>query len=97
LIRETGSAHRAKQPFERSPVNTRPVRFPPWAAGARPTTTTRASGSPKPGTGRPQYVHPAKAARFSTATCSRHETNRGHARHDVISVLSVVRADTVGQ
>ena len=30
------------------------VRFPPWAAGARPTTSTRASGSPKPGRGRPQ-------------------------------------------
>jgi len=33
-------------------VNIRPVRFPPWAAGARPTTTSRASGSPKPGRGR---------------------------------------------
>ena len=37
-----------------SPVNTRPVRFAPCAAGARPRTSTRASGSPKPGTGRPQ-------------------------------------------
>ncbi len=37
-----------------SPVNTRPVRLAPWAAGARPTSSTRASGSPKPGTGRPQ-------------------------------------------
>ena len=40
---------------ERSPVNTRPVRFPPCAAGARPTTSNRAAGSPNPGTGRPQY------------------------------------------
>ena len=39
---------------ERSPVNTRPVRLPPWAAGASPSTYTLASGSPKPGTGRPQ-------------------------------------------
>ena len=39
---------------ERSPVNTRPVRLAPCAAGARPATSTRARGSPKPGTGRPQ-------------------------------------------
>ncbi len=41
---------------ERSPVKTRPVRFPPCAAGASPAISTRACGSPKPGTGRPQYV-----------------------------------------
>ena len=35
-------------------VNTRPVRLPPWAAGARPTMRRRAFASPKPGTGRPQ-------------------------------------------
>lgn len=48
--------HRAanSQSPDRSPVNTRPVRLPPWAAGARPTSRTRAAGSPKPGTGRPQ-------------------------------------------
>ena len=45
---------RKSQSPDRSPVNTRPVRFPPWAAGARPTTTTCAPGSPNPGTGRPQ-------------------------------------------
>jgi len=39
---------------ERSPVNTRPVRLPPCAAGARPRIAMRASGGPKPGTGRPQ-------------------------------------------
>ena len=27
----------------------------PWAPGARPTMRSRASGSPNPGTGRPQY------------------------------------------
>ena len=31
-------------------MNTRPVRLAPWAAGANPTTTIRAAGSPKPGT-----------------------------------------------
>ena len=39
---------------ERSPVKIRPVRLPPWAAGASPITTTRARGSPKPGSGRAQ-------------------------------------------
>ena len=37
-----------------SPVKLRPVRFAPCAAGARPTRTMRAAGSPKPGTGRAQ-------------------------------------------
>ena len=46
------SAANRKSP-ERSPVNTRPVRLAPWAAGARPRTSTRAAGSPKPGTGGP--------------------------------------------
>ena len=32
------------------------VRLAPCAAGARPRISTRASGSPKPGTGRPQYT-----------------------------------------
>ena len=50
---------------ERSPVNTRPVRFPLCAAGARPRRKIRAAGSPKPATGRPQYDSPAQAARFS--------------------------------
>ena len=39
---------------DRSPVNIRPVRLAPWAAGAKPTTKRRAGVSPKPGTGRPQ-------------------------------------------
>ena len=38
----------------RSPVKIRPVRLPPWAAGASPSTAIEASGSPKPGIGRPQ-------------------------------------------
>ena len=36
---------------ERSPVNIRPVRLVPLAAGARPTMSTRASGSPNDGPG----------------------------------------------
>ena len=42
---------------DRSPVNTRPVRLPPCAAGARPTTQhAGVAGRRSPGTGRPQYV-----------------------------------------
>ena len=48
------SAANRKSP-DASPVNTRPVRLPPCAAGARPRRRIRAAGSPKPGTGRPQY------------------------------------------
>ena len=32
------------------------MRFAPWAAGASPSRSTRAAGSPKPAIGRPQYV-----------------------------------------
>ena len=39
---------------EESPVNIRPVRLVPLAAGASPTTSTSASGSPNDGPGRPQ-------------------------------------------
>jgi hypothetical protein len=47
------SAAKIQSPL-RSPVNTRPVRFPPCAAGASPTTAIRASAGPRPGTGLPQ-------------------------------------------
>ena len=42
------SAANRKSP-DASPVKTRPVRLPPCAAGARPSSRIRASGSPKPG------------------------------------------------
>jgi hypothetical protein len=44
------------------------VRFAPCAAGASPTTSNRASGSPKPGTGLPQYVQSANSRFLSRAT-----------------------------
>jgi hypothetical protein len=69
---------------ERSPVNIRPVRFPPCAAGASPTISIRASAGPKPGTGRPQYVQSANAARLVRATSSRQSTSRGQARQPEI-------------
>ena len=77
---------------DRSPVNIRPVRLAPCAAGARPTTSTDASGSPKPGTGRAQYVSSRNAARFSTPTSSRHATSRGHARHCGTTASSAARS-----
>ena len=49
-----GAGTRTASRREESPVKTRPVRFAPCAAGARPTTTSRASGSPQPAIGRPQ-------------------------------------------
>ena len=45
---------RAKGLAAATAVNILPVRFAPCAAGARPTISRRASGSPKLGTGRPQ-------------------------------------------
>ena len=51
---------------DRSPVNTRPVRLPPCAAGASPTTQQPGrAGRRSPGTGRPQYSSSRNAARFS--------------------------------
>ncbi|CPU66836.1 Uncharacterised protein [Mycobacteroides abscessus] len=46
-------AAKRKSPL-RSPVNMRPVRLAPCAAGASPTTTIPARSSPNPGTGRAQ-------------------------------------------
>ena len=78
------AAHR-KSP-DASPVKTRPVRLPPCAAGASPTSRIRASGSPNPGTGRPQYGSSRNRLTFSRATRSRHSTSLGHRRHATISV-----------
>ena len=65
------SARKRKSP-ERSPVNIRPVRLPPWAAGARPTTRTSACGSPSGGTGRPIKISSRNARRFTRATFSQY-------------------------
>jgi hypothetical protein len=70
-------------------VNIRPVRLAPCAAGARPRIAIVATGSPKPGSGRPQYSSEANAARRSRATCSRHDTRRGQRRQATISSASL--------
>src|SRR5437868_8032396 len=62
----------------------RPVRFPPCAAGASPMSTSRAAGSPNPGTGRAQYVQVSNRRTFVRATSSRHRTRRGQARHSTM-------------
>ncbi len=74
------SAGYRKSP-EASPVNILPVRLEPCAPGASPTANTHAFGSPKPGTGLPQYCWSWKARRFCAAICSRQATRRGHLRH----------------
>ena len=45
---------------DRSPVKTRPVRLPPWAAGASPTTARAAPGVPEPGQGAPPVLLPGE-------------------------------------
>ena len=52
--RWSAAIRKSPEPPTPSPVNTRPVRLAPCAAGARPTISSRAAGSPKPGTGRAQ-------------------------------------------
>src|SRR3954453_11701834 len=77
----------------RSPVKIRPVRLPPCAAGASPTMAMVAAGSPKPGTGRPQYVWSANLAPLSRAASSRHATRRGHARQTTTSAVMRASSD----
>ncbi len=55
----------APAPSLPSPVNMRPVRLAPCAAGASPTINKGAFASPNPGTGRAQYSSLANA-RFRT-------------------------------
>ena len=70
-------------------MNIRPVRLVPFAAGASPTSSTSASGSPNEGPGRPQYGWSANEARRpSRATSSRQRTRRGQARHTEIRAWS---------
>ena len=88
------SAANRKSP-ERSPVNMRPVRLAPCAAGASPSTSRRAAGSPNPGSGRPQYSCSANAARRSRATCSRQATRRGQRRQSPISSASAAKSRSV--
>src|SRR6266704_6726275 len=61
----------------------RPVRLAPCAAGASPTSRSRAAGSPNPGTGRAQYVQARKRATLSRPTRSRCSTRRGQSRQRV--------------
>jgi hypothetical protein len=79
---------------DRSPVNTRPVRLAPWAAGASPTIISRGRSAPHPGTGLPQYGWSANDRRLVSAICSRHSTNRGQARHTDTSASSCAADST---
>src|SRR5438034_2836865 len=68
-----------------SPVNTRPVRLAPCAAGARPTRSSRARGSPNPGTGRAQYVSSRNARRFSRPMRWQYSRRRAQRSHETIA------------
>ena len=98
LARPARCIARNSQSPLRSPVNTRPVRLAPCAAGASPTTTMRAAGSPKPGTGRPQYaLVPERRPLLLPATCSRHATSRGHGRQATTSRVQLRRGSPRGR
>src|SRR5512147_2527200 len=58
----------------------RPVRLEPCAPGARPTSRSRAWGSPNPGTGLPQYVQSRNRAVLTRAMPSRWATSLGQRR-----------------
>ena len=75
----------SQEPPPPSPVNTRPVRFAPWAAGASPRISTRALGSPNPGTGLAQKVSARNAARFTRAISPQYERSRAHLLHVTMS------------
>ena len=66
-------------------MNIRPVRLAPCAAGASPTISTRARGSPNPGTGRPQYSSSRNEARFVARDllAPRDQARAGAARDDL--------------
>jgi hypothetical protein len=85
------SARKIQSPL-RSPVNIRPVRFPPWAAGAKPTINRSASKSPKTGTGFAQYSQSEYAFFLAAPMASRHSTSLGHSLHPTIcSFRSLIR------
>src|ERR1035441_7450782 len=72
-----------------SPVNMRPVRLEPWAPGARPRMRTAAAGSPKEGTGRPQYSQSRQARRFTWAIRAVYSIRRGQRRQVIISFCRI--------
>ena len=82
------ASRRTAQSPDRSPVNTRPVRLPPCAAGARPTTSTRAAGSPNPGSGRPQYVSSAERGPLLARDQLPPRDEPRHARQATISAVN---------
>src|SRR2546427_1634856 len=83
----------------RSPVKTRPVLFPPCAAGARPTINNEALGSPNPGIGLPQYSQSKNSLLFFWATSSRYSTRREQRRQSTTSfrtLSSRIAVDRLG-
>ena len=88
-VGEAGAMERAirksPEPPTPSPVKTRPVRFAPCAAGARPTMSSRARGSPNPGTGlRPVRVVAERAPLFACRSAAQYVRSRGQRSQDTI-------------
>src|SRR5437867_8694460 len=78
----------ASQSPELSPVNILPVLLPPCAAGASPTISSLAFGSPQLGTGRAQYASSTNLLTLFRPTCLTYFANLGHNAHLVILELS---------
>ena len=78
-------------------MKTRPVRLPPCAAGASPTTSSRARGSPKPGTGRPQYSSSWKRFTFVRATSRHQRRSRGQRSQCTTSRPTRARLSGMGE
>src|SRR6266702_3181567 len=81
-----------------SPVKGLPVRLEPCAPGASPSTSTRAEGSPKDGTGFPQYSQSAYERRRMLATlvqCSRSREQRLQAAMREFKTLNEVRVEPI--
>ena len=73
----------ATQSPELSPVNIRPVLFPPWAAGASPIINNLAFASPKLGSGLAQYRSFTNRFGIFDDICAIFSDNLGHILHIV--------------
>src|ERR1019366_8679333 len=74
----------------------RPVRLEPCAPGARSRIRIRAWGSPKEGTGCPQYSQSRKARRFTAAMRSQCSRKRGQRRQLATSFCRICKISSTG-
>src|SRR3972149_2738668 len=81
----------ATQSPDESPVNIRPVLFPPCAAGAKPTIKILPLTSPKPGSGLPQYFSSLNRFILVCEISLMYEFNLGHFLHLIILMFRALR------